>query len=450
MLAAVAPSYGTVSVFDRARARGFFWTHDPASLADWEHGSPLRNLLRWALADHGVHLLHGAAIGVPGGGGVLLLGVGGAGKSTTALTCLAAGFDVVADDYVLVDAEPRAHRLYSIAKLGAGSLALVPGLAPFAGPLAGRSTRRTSRSAIATRRRSRCAPSSRHTSPAHRRARPDRPGRRLQAHRRVLHAAAPRPARDDGDGTRRAAAPPPGPRPAGRTGRRGGRRPDRSAVPGVNDLSVIMPLFDGAPWVGDAIASVLEGADGLLELLVIDDGSTDDGAAVARRHGPPVRVIAQANAGPAAARNRGLDEARGDVIAFLDADDLWLAGRPDPRRSALATADVVAGSTRTFVDGAPEPYAPDEPTLALGSLLVRRAVVDRVGRFDPVLRRGEDVDWRLRLREAGIEAVLVPDVVLGYRLRPGSLTRDVAATHDGMVAAVAASLRRRGRLGAGG
>lgn len=217
----------------------------------------------------------------------------------------------------------------------------------------------------------------------------------------------------------------------------------------MKDLSVIMALHDGAPWVADAIASVLAGADGLLELLVIDDGSTDDGAAIARRHGAPVRVIAQANAGPAAARNRGLEEARGDVIGFLDADDLWLAGRPDPRRAALGATGVAAGWTRTFLDGSPERYVPDEATLALGSLLVRRDVVERIGRFDPVLRRGEDVDWRLRLREAGIEAVIVPEVVLGYRLRRGSLSRDVPATHDAMVAAVAASLRRRGQLGAG-
>jgi hypothetical protein len=133
-IAAVAPLHGTVSLYDRDRAHGTFWTRSTATLPDWESGSPLRHLLRWSLADHGLALLHGAAAGVPGGDGVLLLGAGGAGKSTTALACLEAGLAVAADDYCLLDAAHRAHRLYAIGKLDARSLALLPGLAALAGP----------------------------------------------------------------------------------------------------------------------------------------------------------------------------------------------------------------------------------------------------------------------------------------------------------------------------
>ena len=133
VVAAIAPAHGTVSVLDRERAEGIFWARDAAAMPDWEDGSPLRHLLRWGLADHGVALLHGAA-SAPG---VLLLGAGGSGKSTTALACLAAGLDVVSDDYCLVDRSHVAHRLYAIGKLGAGSLALLPAVAPLAGPLRG-------------------------------------------------------------------------------------------------------------------------------------------------------------------------------------------------------------------------------------------------------------------------------------------------------------------------
>ena len=143
VVAAVAPAHGTVSVLDRGRATGVFWARDAAAMPDWEDGSPLRHLLRWGLADHGLTLLHGAAVAP----GVLLLGEGGSGKSTVALACLAAGRGVVADDYCLVAGlaadgvrdEPLqgplvAHGLYAIGKLDAASLALLPALAPLAGP----------------------------------------------------------------------------------------------------------------------------------------------------------------------------------------------------------------------------------------------------------------------------------------------------------------------------
>ena len=77
------------------------------------------------------------------------------------------------------------------------------------------------------------------------------------------------------------------------------------------DLSVVMPLYNAGPWVTEAIESVLARADGLLELIVVDDGSTDDGPAIASSYGEPVRVLSQANTGPSAARNAAIAIARG-------------------------------------------------------------------------------------------------------------------------------------------
>ena len=217
----------------------------------------------------------------------------------------------------------------------------------------------------------------------------------------------------------------------------------------MSDLSVIMPLYDAGPWVGAAIESVLERADGLLELIVVDDGSTDDGPEIARAYGAPVRVLAQAgNTGPAAARNAGLAAARGEVLGFLDADDLWLAGAPDPRRAHLGAAGIVAGRMQP-VDVAGRPFDAPAHTMGLSTMLMRRAVWERHGGLDPALVYSEDVDWVLRLREAGVRLVTTPEVVFGARLRPGSLTRDRAATNAGLTSALAASLRRRGALGRG-
>ena len=110
-----------------------------------------------------------------------------------------------------------------------------------------------------------------------------------------------------------------------------------------HDLSIVIPAHNAARTLEATIDSAL-GADGLLEILVVDDGSTDEtlelavGLASALREAEQtrLRVLTQAHAGPSAARNLGAASAQGDVLAFLDADDTWLARVPDPRRAALA------------------------------------------------------------------------------------------------------------------
>ena len=93
----------------------------------------------------------------------------------------------------------------------------------------------------------------------------------------------------------------------------------------ANDFSVsaITPAYNAAGHLSRAIASVLAQAFAPLEIIVVDDGSTDDTFDVAASLGPPVRVVRQENAGAAAARNRGVSESRGDFVAFLDSDDEW-------------------------------------------------------------------------------------------------------------------------------
>src|SRR5262249_49148666 len=104
-----------------------------------------------------------------------------------------------------------------------------------------------------------------------------------------------------------------------------GPPPTDSAMP----VSVVIPAYNCAPLVREAIASALAQTAPPFEILVIDDGSTDDSRALIAEFGSPVRYVWKPNGGVSSARNRGLAEARGDLIAFLDADDLW---HPDKLR----------------------------------------------------------------------------------------------------------------------
>ena len=92
-------------------------------------------------------------------------------------------------------------------------------------------------------------------------------------------------------------------------------------TPGL--ISCVIPVFNGERYLGEALESVLAQSYQPLEVIVVDDGSTDETAEVARRYGERVRYVWQPNAGETAARNLGLTAAHGEFIAFLDADDVW-------------------------------------------------------------------------------------------------------------------------------
>ena len=207
------------------------------------------------------------------------------------------------------------------------------------------------------------------------------------------------------------------------------------------DLSVVIAVRDDAAWVGDAVRS-LAGADGLLEILVVDDGSEDGSGAVAAEAGGPVRVLRRRRSGLPAAHNAGVSAARGELVAFLDADDRWAAGDPDPRRELLAGADAVLGRLQCFAEEGPhgEPFH----NAGIAGLLVRRRALASVGPFDEALQHGHDLDWFLRAQEAGLRIPRSDAVALHYRLRPGSLSDGPRGRSKGLLAALAKSTRRRG------
>ncbi len=219
-------------------------------------------------------------------------------------------------------------------------------------------------------------------------------------------------------------------------------------------ISVIIPSFNCARYLGEAIASVLDQGIALRDVIVIDDGSTDDTATVANGFAA-VRYRHQPNQGIGAARNHGVSLAQGDLIAFLDADDMWTAGKLRAQLDVLhrmPEVDLVFGHVEVFVDRpdaatpAPVESGDARPGYTAGTMLIRRAAFDRVGPFATDCRLGEFIDWYLRATDAGLKSHLLPQILLRRRVHTtntGIRERDQRTDYARVLKA---SLdRRRGR-----
>jgi glycosyltransferase involved in cell wall biosynthesis len=218
-------------------------------------------------------------------------------------------------------------------------------------------------------------------------------------------------------------------------------------------VSVIIPAFDAADYLSSALESARVQSWRPYETIVVDDGSADATAAIAER-APGVRCLRRPHRGVSAARNAGIAAARGDVFAFLDADDVW-----EPEKTRLQVEVLLRNPNigyvlchkQDFLDlgTAPPPWLEpgtlDGPTLALGppALMVRRAVVEEIGGFDERFAIGEDREWFVRAESAGVERVVLPDVLLRRRIHAGSLSgRKTSATATGWVRALKSHLDR--------
>ena len=216
-------------------------------------------------------------------------------------------------------------------------------------------------------------------------------------------------------------------------------------------VSVIMPAYNARRYIGEAIRSVLEQDYPRLELIVVDDGSTDQTAHEARAFGERVRVLEKTNGGAAAARNHGMLVAQGELISFLDADDIWLPGKLSAQVGFLMKHPEVGMVTSNFLVWCPEPDGgfgpPPTPTVDPGAddivrqhsgwiygellcdcvvctitVLIRRSVVDSVGFFNEQLRTGEDYEYWLRVSRHAQITKLNQDFAC-YRIHPQSTTQ---------------------------
>ena len=223
-------------------------------------------------------------------------------------------------------------------------------------------------------------------------------------------------------------------------------------------ISVIIPVYNGEPYLAAAIESALAQTWNPIEIIVIDDGSTDGSAGVAKGFVPSVKYELQRHAGPGAARNRGVALAQGDYFAFLDADDLWPREKLEFQMAAFnasAPPEAVFGYVEQFVspDLSPDDAAKMDcppgatPARLPGTMLIKRQTFKEAGWFSNKLRVGEFVEWYARATEIPINDIMIPKVVLRRRIHAtnsGILHRDARSDYVRVVKA-AIDRRRRSR-----
>lgn len=215
------------------------------------------------------------------------------------------------------------------------------------------------------------------------------------------------------------------------------------------DISVIVPAYNAGRYLHSAIGSVLAQTCQAGEIIVVDDGSTDDTARIAAGFAA-VRVIERPHAGAAAARNAGVDAARRPYLAFLDADDLWLPAKLEQQTAFLLErrqgegeeaeeARGVFGRVRQFASpdlpvaqrGRYKIGADALPGFLAGALLIEREAFLAVGKFDETLAGGEFIDWMVRAKRLGLALPMLEEVVLLRRVHGGNsvLTNTEALHH---------------------
>ncbi|HSE51157.1 MAG TPA: glycosyltransferase family A protein [Gemmatimonadales bacterium] len=203
-------------------------------------------------------------------------------------------------------------------------------------------------------------------------------------------------------------------------------------------VSCIVPVHNGARFLGEALASIAAQRYQPREIIVVDDGSTDDTARVASESGVPLRYLRQEQGGGPSARNHGMRVAQGSFFAFLDADDRW---HPDKlmiqmaRFEARPELDISVGHVQNFwmpeVDAERVLLAGSRrtapiPGYSASTLVARREIFARLGPFKAEMKHGEQTEWFLRARESGAEMELLPDVLLDRRLHEHNVSRHKA------------------------
>ncbi|MEP7313399.1 MAG: glycosyltransferase family A protein [Pseudomonadota bacterium] len=206
-------------------------------------------------------------------------------------------------------------------------------------------------------------------------------------------------------------------------------------------VSCVIPVFNGARYLGQAIESVLDQGRSTVGIIVVDDGSTDATADVARRFGHRVTYVQQQNAGAVSARNRGITQASTEFVTLLDADDLWYPEKTDIQLGrfearpdlAICTAHMenfwtveVAQEVQTLPDDRLKDTQPNVGS----SFMARRSLFDKIGLLNVALKYCDVQEWILRAVDSGLIAETLPDVLVKRRIHDSNFSRHQQGPRD--------------------
>ena len=226
-------------------------------------------------------------------------------------------------------------------------------------------------------------------------------------------------------------------------------------------ISCIIPVFNGERYLGEALDSILAQTYRPIEIIVIDDGSTDGTGELVAQYGDRIRYFRQNNEGAPTARNAGLSAARGAFVAFLDSDDLWhpeKLERQMARFEARPELDLCVTHLQRFWIPQLETerkrfqdhrLAEVLPGYITQTLLARRNAFDSVGNFNASRRVGDPMDWFLRAAEQRVVMELLPDLLVYQRMHESNLSVELGTRamkphmQDAILDVVKASLDRR-------
>lgn len=444
----------SVNVLDLQRGTGIYWVESAGNFRYWVYASPLRTLIHWWMESLGFQLIHAAAIGTENGA-LLIVGKGGAGKSTTALSCLRVGFYYLGDDYIILkmDPEPTVFSLYSSAKLNFADVEKFPG---FHDLVLNRPEMTDDKAVI-------------HLYPEFKNQIVKEMPVRAIITTEITN-------REKGDFipagfwtiqqavsfTTLSHLPYPGkstynffsllanslPKHILRPGRNLTELPllvsecidnsvknkmtvSKTDVSDTPLVSVIIPVYNGAEFIREVIENIYSQNYPAVEILVINDGSTDDTDAVVREMNRDIRYFWYGNDGPSYARNRGIRDASGEFISFLDVDDLWPEGNlrllvneflKDPEAEVVRGYGQLMKKNPETGEYYPEGDPKESFPAYIGAALYRREVFRKVGLFDAEMEFGEDSDWYIRAVELDVRMKWVDRVTLLVRRHGKNMT----------------------------
>ncbi|NOY22196.1 MAG: glycosyltransferase family 2 protein [Acidobacteria bacterium] len=219
------------------------------------------------------------------------------------------------------------------------------------------------------------------------------------------------------------------------------------------EISVILPLYNGGRFIRRAVDSVLAQTRSPGEVLIVDDGSNDNGSEQVPVHST-IHIIHQQNTGVAAARNRGIKECRGIFLAFLDQDDEWTPDKLERQAQFLNSHPqlgyVLAHQIIRLAPGITKPRwlkteQLNQPSVGYlpGTLMVRREVMEKVGLFNESYRSGSDSEWFFRAKDIGIPMEIMPKVLLHRTIHGENQSYNTATANRELLRMVHQSLKNR-------